>query len=222
MRYESDLSIFSPDGRLLQVERAMLASDQGSLVVFTKENDHILIAIEKRMSKNIIDDPKLFVINPSNVYISYSGLSPDGTSLINDARLIYRRYMLNNSENISVRLLAKRLSEVMMLNTVVKSKRPYGVRMVILGLDPEPRIFIVEPDGNYAEYEKGAIGNRNKEVFDYFEKSDGCAMRGIFEAVSGSASKVEVYKLYDNRMEKVDDKVVEEFAAKMSSSSSEK
>lgn len=210
MSFDTALAIFSPDGRLLQVERAQLASEQGALVVFSKQSDHISVAFEKRTSnKMLIDEDinKLVLIDPvQNIFMSFSGFSPDFNVIADHARWICRNYKYFADENINIEQLARKLAYYKQKNTIEGGKRPFGVRTLVFGFHEQFRVFMVEPDGNYSEYDRGAIGNKNKIVIEHFEKTEpheNDALEGAFLVVQNDINKICGFKIKQDGVERV-------------------
>ncbi|KAM0676085.1 hypothetical protein GVAV_000046 [Gurleya vavrai] len=165
MSYDTQLAIFSPDGRLLQVERAQHASEQGALVVFSKNENSIMLALEKRISsKMLIEDSlqKIFLIdNYTNIFMSYCGISADALCIRKKAILICRQYKYDTGEDINIVQLAQKLAEEKQRNTIEGEKRPFGMKTLLFGYYEGFRLFTIDPDGNYTEFKKGAIGAKS-------------------------------------------------------------
>lgn len=223
MSFDTALAIFSPDGRLLQVERAQLASEQGALVVFSKQPDHIAVAFERRTAnKLLIDDDinKLVLIDPvQNIFITFSGFSPDFNVIANRARLICRQYRFDTGEDINVEQLARNLATYKQKNTIEGGKRPFGVRSIVFGFYETFRVFMVEPDGNYSEYDRGAIGNKNKIVIEHFENSEvhgNDTLEGAFLVAQNDANKISGFKIRRDGVERVPVEYIKDYIQELS------
>ncbi|KAM0686540.1 Proteasome subunit alpha type-4 [Conglomerata obtusa] len=137
MSYDTALAIFSPDGRLIQVERAQHASEQGGVVVFTKTDNGIFLSVERRktLSMMIKDSlSKLFIINIcAKIFMSFCGLSPDALCIRNRAQLIRRQYKYDRGEDMNVEQLDARIPGEMQKNIISGGKRLYRGRTLIMG-----------------------------------------------------------------------------------------
>lgn len=216
MVYESALGVFSPDGRLIQVEYAQQASEQGSLVVYTSDESSICVSLERRtQNKMLVEDTKLFLIDQDqNIWMSYSGLKPDSYLVIEKARALCRNYKYACGEDMTTDQLAAKLSEYKQKYTLESKQRPLGLRTVLFGFEEYPKLFVVEPDGNFSEFRSGAVGQKSQKVCEYLEKADeeGDLVRrsiaGMVQVVQTDVNKVSSYILDANGCMKVDDDVV--------------
>ncbi|KAM0687032.1 Proteasome subunit alpha type-4 [Conglomerata obtusa] len=164
----------------------------------------------------IIEDPlsKLFLIDPcTNIFMSYCGLSPDALCIRNKAQLICRQYKYDRGEDINIEQLAAGIAGEMQKNTISGGKRPYGVRTLIMGYYNGYRMYVVDPDGNYVEFKKGAIGMKSKEVMDFLVNSNGeneC-LEGICQVVNNDVGKICLFKIDRNGIERISDEVIKSF-----------
>lgn len=197
MSYEERLAVFSPDGRLIQVEHAQKASEQGSLVVFSVDSDSISVSIERKSTnKLLVEETKLIPINEAQgIWMSYSGLKPDAYLITDIARLICRSYKTTTGEDMTIDQMARTLSDYKQRYTVVYNQRPFGVRTVLFGFNPAPVAYILEPDGNFSEFYGGAIGQRSQKVVEYLEnacRDDAvrATVLGLMEVVQTDLNKI--------------------------------
>lgn len=173
-RYDKALSVFSPDGRIFQVEYAQAATEKGSPVVFFSDAKTIGVAIEKRAETKhrILDDQDKFKEIEKNIYLSFAGMWPDSIVLIDQALLIARKYAYNTGRRIDILKLVLELSDFVQKYTITGGSRPFGVKLVMFGFtrDKVPVISLIEPDGNYSMYRAGAVGHKSKETFEALEE----------------------------------------------------
>lgn len=171
-QYDTDVTTFSPQGRIHQVEYAMEAVKQGSDTVGIRSDTHVCLAAIKRSASELASyQEKIFKID-SHIGISISGL-------IADARVL-ARYMRNECLNHEwafesrqqVGRLVRRLSDKSQVYTQKAEKRPYGVGMLVAGYDKTgPHLYETRPSGDYFEYIAQAIGSRPQACKTYFEKN---------------------------------------------------
>ncbi|XP_040582375.1 uncharacterized protein, partial [Lepeophtheirus salmonis] len=198
MASEANSTIFSPDGRLLQVEYALKASAQGSNITFTINDNKVTLAREiKNLSPMIEPEDFLHPIS-ENKYLVFSGLVPDFYVLKKAAVIISTNYKKRTSEEISTRELVAELSDFVQYGTL-SGKRPYGVQILVIGIEEIPLCFIIESDGNFIEYFAGSIGRKKEDVISYMEKgeiSPNSAYKAIFDVVQNDTKKIEAVEMF--------------------------
>ncbi|EPR79665.1 26S proteosome subunit alpha-4 [Spraguea lophii 42_110] len=177
MVYDRSLALFSPDGRLIQVEYAQKSCEQGSSVIYNINTNIIRVCMESRNQNLLLIEDKnkrLACLDPDlNFYASYSGISSDSDHIIRLGRIIIRNYKLQCGEDILLDQLAEMLSDSIQKNTISRGNRPFGAKIVLFGFqEGVARIYVLEPDGNYIEYERGAIGQKSDDVLEAIEKKD--------------------------------------------------
>jgi 20S proteasome subunit alpha 4 len=192
-RYDRALSIFSPDGRIFQVEYAQLASERGSIVVFLAGKDEIAVAIEKRMDSKlrIVEDTEKFREVEDGIYLTFAGLWPDSLLLRNTAIEICRSFAVHPGEKITLEKLSLLLSDYVQRFTIKGGMRPFGAKIVLLGFNGEgPLISLIEPDGNYSFYRAGAIGQKSEKASEELEKNAEMApLSAVVKTVAAVAQK---------------------------------
>lgn len=223
MEYENSLAIFSPDGRLIQVEYAQQASEQGSLVVFSSDSEKVCISIEvKTHNKMLIDQNKLQLVDRElNIWYTYSGLKPDSYIVLSQARLICRNYKIRTGTNISFEELAYELSIFKQKYTLDSSMRPFGLRSILLHVGDHPQVVIVEPNGNSCEYKCGAVGQKCTEVSKYLENLDNedivyRSLSGLGKVVQSDKNKVSSYLITKNKCKEVEENIISEIIKSVS------
>ncbi len=173
MGYDRAITIFSPDGRLFQVEYAMEAVRKGFTTLGIKCSEGVVLIAEKRRIFPLIDFrsiEKIFKID-EHIGITYAGIPSDARVLIDRARTQAQINRLLYDEPIDVEVLTRRISDLMQLYTQHGGVRPFGVSLLIAGVDDYgPRLFMTEPSGAYAGYLARAIGAGSQPVTDFLEK----------------------------------------------------
>lgn len=215
MGFEEQLAVFSPDGRLIQVEYAQQASEQGSLVVFAADSSQISVSIERKAGNRLlVEQTKLVLVSEAQgIWMSYSGLKPDAYLIMNAARVICRSYKVSTGEDMRIDQLARQLSEYKQRYTVVYHQRPFGVRTVLFGFDPLPRVYVLEPDGNFSEFRCGAIGQKSQKVCEYLEGGSEedltrLTVLGLMEVVQTDLNKISSFVISKEGYRRVDDSVI--------------
>ncbi len=160
MAYDRTITVFSPDGRLLQVEyaRQMVKNGMTSIGLVTKEG--VILAAAKQSMPLAVPESikKIYEIDESIAAVSAGSLA-DARSLIDVARVKAQIHTITYGEPISVKSLAKAVSDRKHIVTQYAGVRPYGVGMLIGGVDKGgPRLFETEPSGTMIEWKAQSIG----------------------------------------------------------------
>lgn len=170
--YDRAITVFSPDGRLFQVEYAREAVKTGSTSIGILCKDGVVMAAHKRIGSPLVvgdSHEKIFQID-SHVLASSSGLVADARKLVDYARLEAQRHRLLYNEEIPLELLAKHVGDHIQFFTQYAGVRPYGVSLLIAGVDGDSRLFETDPSGALFEYKATAIGSGKKAVEELLEK----------------------------------------------------
>jgi len=170
--YDRAITVFSPDGRLFQVEYAKEAVRRGATTIGVVCADGVIIVSHKNISSKLLMPDsmrKIFKID-DHVVATASGLVADARRLIDAARLEAQRHRLSYNESITVEMIAKELCDLMQVYTQYGGIRPFGVSLLIAGVDDEPVLYEAEPSGALTGYKADAIGSGKKEAEEFFEK----------------------------------------------------
>jgi len=170
--YDRAITVFSPDGRLFQVEYAKEAVKRGATAVGIIYNGGIALVSYKLVQTSLVvpsSMKKIFEID-DHIYTTASGLIADARRLIDYARAHVSSYRLSYDEPPNVESVAREVSEILQVYTQYGGTRPFGVSLLIAGLDDEPKLFEVEPSGALTGYSAAAVGRGKKAVEEYLEK----------------------------------------------------
>ncbi|MCX6777865.1 MAG: archaeal proteasome endopeptidase complex subunit alpha [Candidatus Micrarchaeota archaeon] len=171
--YDRAITVFSPDGRLFQVEYAKEAVRRGATAVGVVSADGVVLVASKNVGSALLVSEsmrKIFKID-EHIAATASGLVADARRLVETARLEAQKHKLAYNEEISVEVVAKELCDLMQLYTQYGGIRPFGVSLLIAGVDSgEPKLFEAEPSGALTGYKADAIGSGKKEADEFFEK----------------------------------------------------
>ncbi|XP_006616169.1 proteasome subunit alpha type-1-like [Apis dorsata] len=170
-QYDSDVTIWSPQGRLHQVEYAMEAVKLGSATVGLKNKTHaVLIALKRASSELSAHQKKIFPID-KHMGISISGLTADARMLSRYMRTECLNYKYSHDDLLPVSRLLASLGNKLQTCTQRYDKRPYGVGLLIAGYDDQgPHIYQTCPSSNYFDCKAMAIGARSQSARTYLEK----------------------------------------------------
>ena len=171
--YDRAITVFSPDGRLYQVEYAIETVRRGTIAVGIKSKDGIVIAVEEKPRKLQISDvaQKIFQVD-DHVGLAAAGYIPDARSQVDNARFFSQSNKLIYDEPVEVETIAKHLADQSQQFTQYAGVRPFGVSLIIGGVvNNNPELYLTDPSGTYISYEAIAIGSDSDKVTDFLEKT---------------------------------------------------
>jgi proteasome alpha subunit len=172
--YDRAITVFSPDGRLFQVEYAKEAVKRGATAVGITAKDGVaLVAFKSIHTKLVVPESlkKVFQVD-SHICVTASGLIADARRLVDVARVDAQRHRITYNEMPSVESIARSVCDTMQVYTQYGGIRPFGVSLLIAGVDTMgPKLFEAEPSGAMTAYKADSIGANKKEVDDILEKN---------------------------------------------------
>ncbi|KAF8211443.1 hypothetical protein K438DRAFT_1568235 [Mycena galopus ATCC 62051] len=169
--YDSDNTVFSPQGRLHQVEYALEAVKQGSAAVGLRSKTHsILLALKRSTGELASYQQKMFRID-DHVGIAIAGLTSDARVLSNFMRQQAMSSKMIFNRPVPVNRLVSSIADKAQVNTQEYGRRPYGVGFLVIGQDQSgPHLYEFSPSGNSYEYYAMSIGARSQSAKTYLEK----------------------------------------------------
>jgi proteasome alpha subunit len=173
MAYDRAITVFSPDGRLFQVEYAREAVKRGTTTVGLKYDTGVVLIVDKRISSRLIEPnsiEKIFKID-DHVGCATSGLVADARSLIDRARIDAQINEITYDEKIHVKTLVKKICDFKQTYTQYGGVRPFGTALLVAGYDETgPRLFSTDPSGALMEYKASSEGSGRNGAMSYFEE----------------------------------------------------
>lgn len=170
--YDRAITVFSPDGRLFQVEYAKEAVKRGATAIGIAAKDGAVLVAFKSIHSKLVEPEslkKVFSVD-SHIAVTASGLIADARRLVDVARLDSQRHRITYNEAPTVEHIARSVCDLMQIYTQYGGIRPFGVSLLIAGVDNEPRLFEAEPSGAMTAYKADSIGANKKEVDEILEK----------------------------------------------------
>ena len=170
--YDRAITVFSPDGRLYQVEYAIETVKRGTIALGIKTKDGIVFAADERPRKlQIVAEPqKLFKID-QHIGVAAAGYIPDARSQVDDARFFSQSNKIVYDESVSVEIVAKHMADQCQQYTQYAGARPIGVSLIIGGIDVNGNsLFLTDPSGAYVPYNAVAIGAYSDKVTEFLVK----------------------------------------------------
>jgi proteasome alpha subunit len=172
MGYDRASTMFSPDGRLLQVEYAKEAVKQGSTAIGLVCKDGVLLVADKRIvDKLIVSDTveKIFQVD-DHIGATATGFVMDGRVLIERAQVLVQQHRVTHGVPMDTASLVKEICDVKQFYTQYAGARPFGVSILFAGIDDEPMLYVTDPTGIFFEYRATAIGEAESEVKSILNK----------------------------------------------------
>ena len=172
--YDRAITVFSPDGRLFQVEYAREAVKRGTTACGITYKNGVLLAVDKNIASKLIipsSIEKIFQID-DHIAIAASGLVADARRLIEEARMKAQRNRLAYSEPISVGALTRELCNTEQAYTQFGGARPFGTALLVAGVNNDSAtLYETDPSGAFTQYTATSIGTGKTEVEKIFEKN---------------------------------------------------
>ncbi len=220
-------TMYSPDGRIYQVEYALETVKRGTLAIGIKCNNGVIIAVEENPRALQVSSitQKIFQID-NHIGIAAAGYIPDARVQVDSARFFSQSNRLTYDEPIDVETVARHLADQSHQFTQYSGVRPYGVALIIAGVDQKgASIYVTDPSGTYVSYAAVSIGENSDAVMDFLEKNyksditleDGASLAAAAinlkdEKRDGSKHvKMSWIKLDKQKMEKISESDIDNF-----------
>jgi len=170
--YDNDSVTFSPQGRIFQIEYAAEAVKQGSVVVGIASKTHVVLCAIKRNAEELSSyQKKLFVVD-EHCGLAIAGLTSDARVLSNFMKQQCLGHRLTYGRALPIRSLVDMIGEKAQINTQMYGKRPYGVGLLVAGVDEKgPHLFEFQPSGMTEKMQAFAIGARSQMARTYLERN---------------------------------------------------
>ena len=170
--YDRAITVFSPDGRLFQVEYAREAVKRGTTTVGLKFADGVVLIVDKRITSQLIEPgsiEKIFKLD-DHVGCATSGLVADARVLVDRARTDAQMNRVTYDENIELETLVKKICDFKQTYTQYGGVRPFGTALLLAGRDSTGvHLYETDPSGALMSYKATAIGAGRSQVMEIFE-----------------------------------------------------
>lgn len=171
-QYDRGITIFSPDGRLFQVEYAKEAVKKGATALGIVYDEGVVLGATRQT-------PELQVRNPEKVFkidehlgIATSGLVADGRTLVEEARNEAQKHLMTYDEEIPSSVLAKFVADRCQQFTQYGGVRPYGLSTITGGVkDGNPEVYHTDPSGTLSQWQAIAIGRGGEEAREHLQEN---------------------------------------------------
>jgi proteasome alpha subunit len=171
--YDRGITIFSPDGRLYQVEYAREAVKRGTASIGVRTPEGVVLVVDKRIRSPLMERSSVEKIHKADdhIGIASAGHVADARQLIDFARREAQINRLRFGEAVGVETLTKTVTDYIQQYTQVGGARPFGVALIVGGIeDGTPRLYETDPSGTPYEWEALAVGADRGEIQDYLEE----------------------------------------------------
>lgn len=170
--YDRTATVFSPDGRLFQVEYARESVKRGTTALAMLFKDGVVLMAEKRISSRLVEPQyieKLFKIDDS-IGCTTSGLVADARILVEYAQMMAARHKIYYDEKMALEDLVKEICDLKQSYTQTDGVRPFGASLLIGGAnDGEFRVYETDISGTPLGYKAGSIGAGKDAVLKFLE-----------------------------------------------------
>lgn len=168
--YDMTPTMYSPDGRIYQVEYAMETVKKGTIAIGVASPEGVIIAVEEKA--RALQTPgktqKIFQVD-SHIGVAAAGYIPDARIMVDNARLFTQNNRISYDDTADVGMVAKYLADNSHQFTQYGGVRPNGVALIIGGVDKKASIFVTDPSGAFGAYAAMAIGAGSDEVNKFLE-----------------------------------------------------
>ncbi len=223
--YDRAITVFSPDGRLFQVEYAMELVNRGATILGLRCSEGVILGAEENVEplEEAEYSWKIFKVD-EHIGAAIVGLSSDARILIDQARVYAQSNRLTYDEPIDVEVVTKRTCDIKQLYTQHAGVRPFGVSIIFGGVDKTGnRIFYTHPSGTYRGYKATAVGAGRETVLSILKEEYSeemgleeatklvakCLMKALEARQLPPRIKIVVIPLATKRMEMLSDEKIE-------------
>ncbi len=172
MGYDRAATMFSPDGHILQVEYAEKTVRLGSASIGMVCKDGVFILADKKINDKLIvpeSANKIYEID-EHIVSSAAGILSDSRILVERAQLIAQQHRVTYDSPIDMESVIKEVANIMQTFTQYPGARPFGVSIMIAGINSAPGLFVSEVTGNYMAYMATAIGENDDKLKEELRK----------------------------------------------------
>jgi proteasome alpha subunit len=173
MGYDRAITMFSPDGRLLQVEYAKKTVRLGNTAIGMVYKDGVLLVTDKRIvDKLVIPEAieKIWQID-DHIIATAAGILSDARVLVDRAQIKAQQHQVTYDSPIDTLSVVKDICNLKQICTQSGGLRPFGVSLLIAGIDEDgKKLFETDPTGLFYQFKATAIGEGELEIDEILHK----------------------------------------------------
>ena len=173
MGYDRAITMFSPDGRLLQVEYAKKTVRQGSTAMGLVCKEGVVLVTDKRIVDSLVVSEsveKIFQID-DHIAATAAGILSDARVLVERAQLRAQQNRVTFDYAIDILTIVKDICNLKQICTQSGGLRPFGVSLLIAGIDDTgAKLFETDPTVIYFQYKATVIGEGEPEIEEFLKK----------------------------------------------------
>ena len=166
MGYDRAATMFAPDGHILQVEYAEKTIRLGSASIGLVCKDGVVIVSDRRQKdKLVVEDSanKIYEIDEHIVAVG-AGIISDCRVLVDKARVLAQQHRVTYDSLSSTENIVKELSDIKQQFTQYGGARPFGVALMVAGVNGTPELYATDVTGNYLQYKANSIGENDEKI----------------------------------------------------------
>jgi proteasome alpha subunit len=174
--YDRGTTLFSPDGRLYQVEYAREAVERGAPVVGVRASDAVVLAADKPVPSPLMEAESVHKLHrvDDRTGVAAAGNVADGRQLVDVARRRAAAEELRYGQPVDAETLTHHLTDHVQAYTQTGGARPFGTALLVAGVDRDPdgaapALYEVDPGGTPSEWRATAVGRDADAVRDHLE-----------------------------------------------------
>jgi len=173
-QYDRALTVFSPEGRLYQVEYALEAVRRGTIAIAVKSKEGVCLTAQIKIPTILMDADsidKIFQVD-EHIGVAISGLHADSRTLINYSRVQSQSFRLTYDEPVRLAMLAKAVADLTQQYSQFGGVRPFGCALFFIGIDEAgTQIYTISPSGIYRSFKAYALGNGEATAREYLKEN---------------------------------------------------
>jgi proteasome alpha subunit len=174
MGYDRTATLFSPEGRLLQVEYAEKTVRLGSASVGVVCSDGVVIVADKRINDVLLVPDSMMKIYEvdENIIASTAGILSDSRVIMEKVQVLAQQHRISYDEMIDVESVVREIANLKQAYTQYGGVRPFGIKTIVTGVnkDNSCKLFVCDVTGNYFGVKATAIGENDDKILEYLRK----------------------------------------------------
>ena len=173
MGYDRAITMFSPDGRLLQVEYAKKTVRLGNTAIGMVCRNGVLLVTDKRIvDKLVVPEAieKIFKID-DHIMATAAGIISDARVLVEQGQVRAQQHRITYDAPVDTVSIVKHICDIKQICTQSGGLRPFGVSLLIAGVDEGgKKLFETDPTGIFYQYKATVIGEGEPEIEEMLHK----------------------------------------------------